>query len=222
MAATLHRTDDELKNAIVDELTWTASVNATHVGVAVNRGAVTLSGEVDSYPEKLLAEQAVLRVRGVTAIAEEITVRSDSGAANDTDLAREAGEAIERAVDVPPGSVKVAVHDHVISLSGTVEWQHQREAAARSVRYLRGVTGVSNAVTIRPEISSEDIKSAISAALVRNAQFEGAHLTVTADAGGAVTLAGPVRSWFEHRQAEHAAWSAPGVTTVTNHLRIES
>ena len=131
MTKTLHRSDADLKAAVVDELSWTPSVDNTHVGVAVTDGAVTLSGEVASYPEKLLACQAAQRVHGVTAIAQEITVRSARGPANDTDLAREAGEALDRAVDVPE-SVKVAVHGNVVTLSGVVSWQYQREAADRS------------------------------------------------------------------------------------------
>lgn len=111
-------------------------------------------------------------MRGVTAIAQEITVRTASGAANDTDIAREAGEALQRAVDVPD-SVKVAVQDHEITLSGAVKWQYQREAAGRAVRYTKGINAVRNSITIRPGAVAAGVKTAICAALVRNAQFEG-------------------------------------------------
>jgi osmotically-inducible protein OsmY len=218
MTQTLHRTDAELKDAVADELGWTPSVNSDHIGVAVDNGAVTLSGEVNTYPERLQAEKAVLRVRGVTAVAEEITVRNTWGAANDADVAREASQALERAVNVPD-SVKAVVHDHFITLSGPVTWHYQREAAERAVRYLRGVSGVHNALTIKPTVSAAGLKAAIGAALVRNAQLEGKHINVTADAG-VVTLEGTVHSWSEQRQATNAAWSAPGVTSVMNHLRI--
>jgi osmotically-inducible protein OsmY len=220
MTQTSRRPDAELKAAVVEELRATPSVNSTHVGVAVTDGAVTLSGEVDSYPEKSLAEKAAQRVRGVTAIAEEITVRSTWGALNDTDIAREASEALQRAVDVPD-TVKATVHDHVLTLSGDAAWQYQRAGAARAVRYLKGVRNVLNAVTIRPTAAVADIKTAIGAALLRNARIENEHITVTTGTAGAVTLEGTVHSWAERRQAEHAAWSAPGVTEVTNHLRID-
>ncbi|UZJ26449.1 BON domain-containing protein [Rhodococcus antarcticus] len=212
--------DAELKSAVLAELSWIPSVSSTHIGVAVADGAVTLSGEVDSFPEKLLAGKAVARVRGVQAIAQEITVRSRWGAANDTDIAREAGEAVHRAVDVPD-TVHVAVRSHVVTLSGTVAWQHEREAAGRAVRYVRGVSGVLNTITLRPTATATGIKAAIGAALVRSAQLEGKHITVTEDADGVVTLEGTVRSWAERRAAEHASWSAPGVTGVLDHLRIE-
>jgi hypothetical protein len=95
-------------------------VDAAHIGVAVTDCAVTLSGEVTSYPERYHAEQAAKRVRGVTAVAEEIAVRSTWVTLNDTDtdIAREAGEALDRSVDVPPGAVTASVHDHRITLPG--------------------------------------------------------------------------------------------------------
>jgi osmotically-inducible protein OsmY len=222
MTQTLHRTDAQLKAAVSEELAFgTPGVDETHIGVAVNRGAVTLSGEVESWPEKQLAEHAALRVRGVTAVAEDITVRNSWPGANDTDIAREAGEALERCIAFPVGTVTATVHEHAVTLEGQVAWQYQREAAEHAVRYLRGVVRVFNTITIKPTASKTDVKTAINAALVRTAQSEGRHITVTVDAAGHVTLDGTVHSWSERRDAEGAAWSAPGVTDVTCNLRIQ-
>lgn len=213
-------TDAELQAAVVDELTWVPDVDATHVGVAAADGAVTLSGEVGSFPEKRLAVKAAQRVRGAQGVADEITVRTTFGAANDTDVAREAGEAIERAVNVP-GTVRVAVHDHVVTLTGAVTWQYQRVAAGRAVHYLKGVREVYNLITISPGVATAGIRAEINEALVRNAQLDGRAISVSADARGMVTLTGTVRSWGERRQAEQACWSAPGVLGVTDHLHVE-
>jgi osmotically-inducible protein OsmY len=212
------RTDTELKNAVTEELDWTPNINSSHIGVTAEQGAVTLSGEVDTYPQKHHAEEAALRVRGVTAVAEEITVRIVSRP-TDADIAREAAEALDRAVDVPSEVVKAVVHDGRIILSGHVTWQFQREAANRAVRYLKGVTGVHNSVVIRPVATSDGIKTAISAALTRSAQLESQHITVTTH-DSIATLEGTVRSWHDRQAAGIAAWSAPGVTEVTNHLRV--
>lgn len=220
MTRTLRRTDTEIKTAVVEELEWVPNVNSTHIGVAVDDGAVTLSGEVDSYPEMFLAAKVVSGVRGVTAIAQEITVRDSWGGANDSDIAREAGEAVRRAVDVPD-SVKVSVHDHTVTLSGIVPWYHDRAAASRAVRHLRGVKAVVNSIEIRPHVSSTGVKTAITAAMVRSALLEGKDIKVTTDDAGVVTLEGNVRSWAERRQAEHVSWSTAGVANVVNHLRIE-
>ncbi|HEV3359251.1 MAG TPA: BON domain-containing protein [Pseudonocardiaceae bacterium] len=216
----MRRPDNELKDAVVQELKWTPSVNSAHIGVAVNGGAVTLSGEVDSFPEKMLASRAVERVHGVTAIAQEITVQSQLSEVTDTDIAMQAGDAIQRAVDVPE-TVKVAVHNHVITLSGSVQWHYQRQAADRAVDYLKGVQAVVNTIAIRPTVSAENIKTAIRAALMRDAQIESQHITVNTDKAGVVTLEGTVNSWPQRRQAENVSWSAPGVTEVVDHLSVD-
>lgn len=222
MTNTQQRPDTDLKRSIIEELEWTPNVDPTHIGVAVNAGMVTLSGEVSSYPEKIAAEKAAMRVFGVTGIAQEITVRSAFGSGNDTDMARDAAQAIERMTDIPAGSVKVEVHDHVVTLSGSVPWNYQRELAARAVRHLKGVSNVINVVSIKPTASAINIKDAITAALLRNAIVDAQHSTVTADAAGLVTLSGSVQSWTERQHAERAAWAAPGVTAVINKLHIRN
>lgn len=215
----MNRTDAQVKDAVVEELRWIPSVDSTHIGVTVSDGAVTLTGEVISYPEKLLAEKAVRRVRGVTALAEDITVRSTWAAVNDTDVARDAGIALRQAADVPD-SVEVTVHDRVITLSGMVSWYYEREAASRVVRHVRGVSGVVNTVVIRPSVVAAGIRNSIGAALLRNAQIEAEHIVVTSDTDGIVTLEGTVTSWAESHQAEQVSWSAPGITGVHNHLTV--
>ncbi|SDP38416.1 Osmotically-inducible protein OsmY, contains BON domain [Nakamurella panacisegetis] len=211
--------DTDLQDAVRKELQWTPAVHDAHIGVAVTDGAVTLSGEVNSYPEKVQAAKAAFRVRGVTAVADEIEVRSDS-VVNDADVARAATRALERAVDVPDNCVKVAVHHNVITLTGSVPWQFQRAAARRAVAYLKGVVDVVDEIKLRPTAPAAGTRRAITAALHRNAQVEADGIEVTDDPGGVVELTGTVHSWSARMQAEHAAWAAPGVTKVRNLLVV--
>jgi len=215
-------TDIDLKQVVTDELRWLPYLNSAKIGVAVNDGAVMLSGEVDSYPEKLQAEHAAMRVRGVTAIAEELTVRGKWQGAGDQDIAREATDALARAVNVPDDAVTATVHEHVITLSGHVPWDYQRESAARAVRYLKGVTGVNNAISVKPTVSASGIRTSISAALVRSAEVDGRAVTVHAGDDGKVRLEGTVHSWHEREVAQRSAWFAPGVTAVVNDLHVRA
>lgn len=217
---TTHSQDTDIRNAVQRELGWLPSVDSTHLGVAVAGGVVTLTGEVDTYPEKVLAGKAAQRVHGVVGLAQEITVHNQWSALNDADIARECGEALHRSIDVP-NAVQVSVENHAVTLSGAVQWQFERAAAVRTVQYLKGVTAVQDKITIRTKVVAVDLKAAIEAAILRNAQLESDSISVSVQAGGGVTLTGKVGSWAESRQAEHACWAAPGVTEVHNHLSLQ-
>ena len=223
MTHTLHETDHELKTAIVEELAWTPSVNADRVGVSVNEGAVILAGQVRTYVEKQNAIRAAMRVRGVTAVADELTVASDWMPREDTDIAVEATEALERLGHILAGSVQAQVHHHVVTLTGDVAWQYQREQANRAMIALRGVSGVINKITLSPQasVSPSIARAKITAALVRNAQVDAANIHVDVT-GTVITLTGTVSSWAERRQAEYSAWSSPGVTHVHNRLTVST
>lgn len=219
------RTDHQLKAEIIEELDWTPSVKADRIGVSVTDGAVTLSGQVLSYPEKAAATAAVLRIHGVTAAADEIEVQhavvSRDKSFEDADVARAAGDALDYTAVVPAGAVKATVHHQVITLSGTVDWHYQREAAYHAVAGLPGVTGVHNTITMTPSIpvSPAEAKTKITAALIRHARLNAKHITVDVT-HSAVTLTGSVSSVAERIDAEHAAWATPGVVFVHNELMV--
>ena len=64
--------DKLLRQFVVDELDFEPSIDAADIGVAVEDGVVTLSGHVADYAQKVAAERAAWRVKGVKAIAQEI------------------------------------------------------------------------------------------------------------------------------------------------------
>jgi osmotically-inducible protein OsmY len=222
MTQTIHRSDKELQTSVTDELLFNPSIDAADLAASANDGVVTLSGQVDSLPERHAAKRAALRVHGVKTVTDNMVVRNPGTAASkDTDLAEAASEMLRLAVDVPAGAVKANVRDNVLALSGTVLWQFQREAAARAVMYIRGITGFTNDILLTATAPAAGVKTEIEAAILRNAQLDSREITV-AVTGGEVTLHGTVRSWAERRQAEYVAWSALGVTAVKNDLAVVS
>ncbi len=210
-----------LRQNIMDELQFEPRVNSAQIGVAVKDGVVTLSGHVGSYAEKLAAEKAVKRVRGVKAIAEELDVRfpEDKKTADD-EIAARAVSLLRWSAVVPADSVLVKVQGGWVSLSGQVNWQFQRTAAEAEIRRLSGVAGVINAITIKPRVRAVDVKHQIEAALKRHAEIDAQAIEVSVEDGGHVFLDGYVHDWRERDAVEHAAWLAPGVVRVDDRLRI--
>ena len=213
-------TDITLRQNILDELEFEPSIDAAHIGVAVEDGIVTLTGHVSSYWEKTTAENVVKRIKGVKGIAEEIEVRlvGLKGTADD-EIAKRAVNAVTWNVSIPRDKVQVKVQDGWITLMGKLEWQYQKNAAAEAVRGLPGVVGIANQIEITPRVSVSDIKKRIEDALKRDAETEAqaVHVKVL---DGRVTLEGKVRTWSERQAAERAAWSSPGVKTVEDRISI--
>jgi osmotically-inducible protein OsmY len=212
--------DTQLQRDVLNELEWEPSVHAAEIGVAVKESIVTLSGTVGTYAEKLAAEKAAKRVRGVKAVAEDIAVKVATGLERtDTDIAYAAVGALGWDVEVPHEKVKVKVEDGWVTLEGEVDWAFQRDAATRVVRYLMGVRGVTNLITIKPRVETWALKRRIADAFKRNAELDAKRIQVDA-VGGRVSLYGNVHSWQEHDVATQVAWSAPGVVMVENHLAV--
>jgi osmotically-inducible protein OsmY len=217
--ATLIRTDEEIQKDVLAELKWDAQVQPNEIGVAVKDGVVTLTGWVDSYLKKWAAEDAAHRISGVRAVANEIEIKLATER-TDVDIAAAVVRALEWDSSVPAARVKVTVSKGWVTLRGEVEWQYQKEDAERIVRRLSGVKGVSNLITIKPSVTPLELKEKIEDALVRNAEIDADRITVEVQGGRAI-LKGTVRSWAEREAAERAAWSAPGITSVDNRIRLE-
>lgn len=215
------KTDAQLQRDIMDELRWDPAVGDAEIGVAVKDGVVTLAGEVESFAKRFAAVKAAERVAGIRALAEDIHVKIPSAATRtDTEIAHAAANALEWDVEVPISGVTARVQDGWVWLEGEVEWQYQRVAAERAVRYLTGVKGVNNVVRIAPRLSTSDVKDRIERALKRNAELESKHITIETAPEGKVVLRGTVHSFAERKDAENAAWSAPGVREVDDELAV--
>jgi osmotically-inducible protein OsmY len=216
----MHKTDIQLKNEVEQELSWDPKVNAAQIGVSVEQGSVSLRGAVDTYAAKWAAEDAVKRVNGVYAVAQDLTVKlMGDHSRDDSEIAAAVQRTLQWDVYIPK-TVTAEVRDGSVTLNGYVNSNHEREAAERAVRNLIGVVSVFDSIRLSPDASVAQVKEKVEAALRRQAKADAKSIHVKT-AGGKVTLTGHASSWQSIEDAAHAAWAAPGVTEVIDQVKLE-
>jgi osmotically-inducible protein OsmY len=213
--------DETIQEQVRRELEWDPEVDSAYIGVAAKDGAVTLTGHVGSYAQKLAAVSAAERVYGVKAVADEIKVKLPSSALrDDTDVAEAISRALQWNTSVPD-TVETEVRNGFVTLRGEVQWPYQRDAAEGAVRPLAGVTGVSNLIVVKPSTkpNPKELQQRIAEAIKRMAELDARSIEATTS-NGTVHLRGIVRTCHEKKLAEDAAKSAPGVQAVRNNVIV--
>ena len=213
--------DTEIRRDVQNELQWDPSVDEAGIGVNVKDGVVTLVGHVAHYADRYTAEEVAKRVSGVRAIANEIEVKMPKpGERSDTDIANAAANALKWNFSIGSSDIKAVVNHGWITLTGPVGHGYQRSIAEGAVRYLLGVTGITNEITVKPSVKMIDVKQKIEDAFERQARFDAKDIDIKLD-DNKVTLKGHVHSWREKDDASRAAWAAPGVAKVENQLQVQ-
>ncbi|MBL0941940.1 MAG: BON domain-containing protein [Alphaproteobacteria bacterium] len=215
------RTDNEIFKDVTEKLEFDPRINNSNVTVAVKEGIVTLMGRVFTYPEKSIVEEDVKNIRGVKGVAEELEVSLYKTAERtDADIAAAVRNALEWHVFVPEKDIQVVVEEGIVTLTGEVPLNYQRERASSAVRNLWGVKSIINRIKVKPKVNVSDVKSKIVKEFERNARIDATHISVEA-IDSKVILRGSVPSWVEHDEAATAAWLVPGVTSVENFITVE-
>jgi osmotically-inducible protein OsmY len=214
------KSDSEIREDVINELRWDPQITEPEaIGVAVQDGAVTLTGHVPTYAQRLAAARAAERVYGVKAVANDLEVKLSGARRDDSDIARAIAHVLEWNVQVPEGKVRARVSDGWVTLEGEVEYEYQRHEVERMVRNVRGVVGVTDLITVKPPVSPEKVQAVIEDTFKREAEIDARHIRVEVTDHTA-KLYGHVHSLHEAAAATSAAAAAPGVATVENHLLV--
>jgi osmotically-inducible protein OsmY len=213
--------DLQLQQTVVDELTFDPTVDAAHIGVFVHEGVVTLTGYVGDFAQKHAAENAVRRVKGVRALAQEIEVRLPSEKRlSDDDIAARAARILDWDLRLANQTIHITVEDGVVRLTGSVPWEYQRREAEADIRKLGGVVNVINHLSLRSDTNLAQVRESIRAALERAADIRAERIGVELDDEGSVILSGDVHSMTERTAVENAAWCTPGVVRIHNRIHV--
>ena len=209
-----------LRKDVEDALAWAPNIDERRIGVATEDGIVTLTGHVPSFAEKMAAERVVKRLYGVKAVANDLAIDlPDDAKRTDTEIAEAIVRSLKWDVMVPDERIQATVRNGWVTLEGKVEWQYQREATRDAVRNLAGVKGLTNNVEVTSPLKPERVREKIEAALVRDAHQDARKIRVETE-DHTVILRGVVDSWSDRDEVENAAWSAPGVWRVEDHLTV--
>lgn len=234
MVKVLSRSDADILQDVHRELQWDTRIRSAGINVEVDRGIVTLTGTVGSYPEKDAAEEAAHRVRGVQDVANDMNVRLAGVHAHavtddpekhyiDKDIAAELREALSEDPMLATEHIESTVSHGAVKLTGQVKSWEQQVEAAFDVRRIPGVCDVTNNIIVRAApLSLDEVRSAIKKALEQQAGLTAANIDIVVDNDGAVTLTGSVQSYEERRVVLEATQKVPGVSSVDDQLRIES
>jgi osmotically-inducible protein OsmY len=212
--------NNDLARYVTDELYWDPKVDSAAIAISVDDGVVTLRGTVGSFREKLEARRDTERIYGVKDVKNEIEVRIlTEHRRSDADLRGAVLQAMTLD-SVVPSTIDAKVDDGVVTLTGQANWQFQRDEAESVAGNLLGVIGVLDEVElIAPGPSTHDVEHSIKKAMERNAKLDAESVDVESS-NGTITLRGTVSSWADHDEAVGAAWAAPGVTNVKDHILV--
>jgi osmotically-inducible protein OsmY len=212
--------DNELAADVSDELFWDPKLDNSSIAVSASDGTVTLRGTVGSLREKREAKKAAQRVYGVISVENQLKVKlmGDDQRA-DADLRGDVLQAL-MLDSLVPATVDAKVEDGFVTLTGTADWQYQRDEAELVASNIVGALDVIDEIELDdPTPSPGDVQESIGKAFKRNAAIDADDLYISSD-NGTVTIDGNVSSWAEHDEAIDAAWAAPGVTSVHDNMTV--
>jgi osmotically-inducible protein OsmY len=211
---------DELELNVSEELLWDPKVDNAAIAVSADDGVVTLRGTVGSFRQKREAKQDAERVYGVEKVNDELQVRIlDEYRRDDADLRGSVLQAMTLD-SLIPSTIDAKVENGWVTLTGTANWQFERDEAAFVAANVLGVVSVNSEIDlVAPGPSAGDVQHSIKKAMERNAKLDAEGVSVESS-NGEVTLHGTVSSWAEHDDAVDAAWAAPGVTRVKDKILV--
>ena len=140
------RSDTEIAAAVDHALSWNTSVPKDRIKVTVEKGWVTLGGEVDWNFQRRAVERLVRPLKGVVGISDNIGIKA---AAVPTNLTNRIQDALVRQAMREAKRIEIATDGGVVTLSGRVHSWAERSAVEGATWSAPGVSRVNNLLTVQ-------------------------------------------------------------------------
>ena len=141
------RADDEIAARAIDILKWQVGVPADRIKVKVEKGVVTLTGDVDWQFQKTEADHVVHKLNGVVDVLNQIRVAS---AIHAVEVKEKIEKALQRSAELEASRITVETEGGRVILKGRVRAWYERDIAERAAWSAPGVTEVQDRLTIEP------------------------------------------------------------------------
>jgi osmotically-inducible protein OsmY len=216
------KSDARIRADIMSEIEWDPFIRDVPCKVAVENGAVTVTGQAPSLAARVSVVDAAHRVQGVLDVVDEMTVApTPESLRSDVDVARAVRDCLQWDAYLPDERISCTVSAGTVTLRGSVDTWAQRGDAERTVQRLSGVRQLVNRLTVESKsVDPAAIRLQIERALERRAEREARRINVAVK-DGVVTLSGSVQSWAERNAVERVAGSASGVTGIDDRIVVD-
>jgi len=215
--------NERIKQHIIDQLTWDASVNASDINVNVENGKVELRGSVQNYPARVAAGRNAYQVSGVAEVENLLEIKFPPSQTTPDD--DEINDNISRILSwnghIEASEITVKTDDHVVTIEGTVNSYWEKNVIEEMVNSVRGVLEVKNHLTVKPKLEALDIniKNDIENAFERTNLINEDNIEVKVH-NAVVTLKGTVSNFFILSQAHNIAIYTTGVVDVVDEMTV--
>ncbi|MFW5708199.1 MAG: BON domain-containing protein [Bacteroidota bacterium] len=217
------KTDEYIKQEIVDYLIWDDSVNANDVFVNVAEGIVQLSGVVPTHAAKLAAEKDAYRVAGVIQVENMIEVEfpAEVEIPSDTEIINMIESKLLWHDQIDATNITVESNKGIVSLTGMVNSFWEKKLATDTAFATKGVRQVNNNLSVLLEKTYEDteIENDIKQAFKRNILIDESRINVSVKSGIA-HLTGILPLFSMKEEAFDTAMLTAGVMDVVDETII--
>ena len=139
------KTDKEIAKAVVNALTWNASVPDEKLTIEVRDGWVHLSGELEWHFQKDAARKTIENLLGVKGVINNITLKQKIVPSK---ILQKITNAFERLAHLDAKNIKVEVDGNKVKLKGKVNSYAEKEAAKRTAFFAPGVSEVEDEIEV--------------------------------------------------------------------------